>query len=73
MAVYKELNHHRLSTRPSINREYIIRNKVYIFLLGLKTAKDQAITTVVYGKILLYVPSKQSQNQDLISGFVFIT
>ena len=38
VAIWKDLDHYRLPNPSSIDREYILRDKVYIFLLGLNSA-----------------------------------
>ena len=38
VAIWKELDHYRPPNPNSIDREYILRDRVYLFLLGLNSA-----------------------------------
>ena len=88
VAVWKELDHYRPPTPNSIDREYILRDRVYLFLLGLnsvseafkgqifnrptKVPLEDAITLAIHEESRLKLQNKISQVPDISSNSAFI-
>ena len=88
VAIWKDLDHYRLPNLSSIDREYILRDKVYIFLLGLnsafenlrgqifnrpsKVSLEDVITLAIHEESKLKLQNKLRQGLDQRSNSAFV-